>query len=249
MKPVILNSAENAAHIIANEIIDAVNAFTPTPEKPFFVLGLPTGSTPLPVYQLLIKAYQSGRVSFKNVTTFNMDEYVGLAPDHEQSYHYFMHENFFDFVDIPAEQIHILNGLTPDPAGECNAYESAIKNAGGIDIQLGGIGENGHLAFNEPGTPFDSATHLQTLTPDTIAVNSRFFADITDVPTAALTIGLSTIFNARRVIVMATGPKKAQAVHDAALGPVTTDCPASVLQRHSNAAIVCDTAAGALVQL
>ncbi len=247
MKPVILNSAEEAATTIATEIINAVNAFVPTPEKPHFVLGLPTGSTPLPVYRKLIAAYQSGEVSFKNVVTFNMDEYIGLPPEHEQSYHYFMHTNFFNFVDIPADQIHILNGLTNDTTAECAAYEAAIKQAGGIDIQLGGIGENGHLAFNEPGTPFESVTHLQQLTDDTIAVNSRFFTHLSDVPTAALTIGLSTIFNARRVLVLATGPKKAKAIHAAATGAVTPDCPASILQRHANAAIVCDTAAGTLL--
>ncbi len=247
MKSILFNSAKEAAGFIAQEIINAVNAFTPTAEKPFFVLGLPTGSTPLPVYQQLVAAYQAGAVSFKNVVTFNMDEYVGLAPDHPQSYHYFMHKNFFDFVDVAPHNIHILDGLSDDPTAACAAYEAAIAQAGGIDIQLGGIGENGHIAFNEPGTPFDSITHFQLLTPDTIAVNSRFFASPKEVPTAALTIGLQTVFNASKIFILATGPKKATAVQTAINGDITPACPASLLQRHPNAFLICDTAAGALL--
>ena len=240
MKIVDLDTVENVAEYVAKRLIDAINNFTPTDNKKYLVLGLPTGSTPIPVYKKLVEAYKQGEISFKNVVTFNMDEYLGLDDNHIQSYHYFMYDNLFKHIDIPLSQVHILDGMANNPEKECENYEKLISEFGGIDIQLGGIGENGHLAFNEPGTPFDSLTHVQELTEDTINVNSRFFEDISEVPTKALTIGLKTIFDAKEVIIMATGPKKSKAVKCASKETVSTDCPASMLQTHNNAYIICD---------
>ena len=243
MKVLILKTKEEACEWVANHLILAIKEFKPTPEKKFLVLGLPTGSTPVPVYEKLVKAYQNKEISFKNVITFNMDEYLGLAPTHNQSYHYFMDENLFNHIDLPKSQIHILDGLASNPQQECVDYEEKIASFGGIDIQLGGIGENGHLAFNEPGTPFDSLTHVQQLTDNTIEVNSRFFEKKSDVPQKALTIGLQTIFNAKEVIVLALGEKKAEAVYKSVRGEVSYLCPASMIQNHSNGIFVVDEAA------
>ena len=240
MKVIKLETVNDVAEYAYNEIIEAINNFKPSENKRFLVLGLPTGSTPIPVYNKLVEAYKNGNVSFKNIVTFNMDEYVGLDENHDQSYHYFMNENLFNHIDIPKNQIFILDGKANDLDKECSDYENKIKEFGGIDIQLGGIGENGHLAFNEPETPFDSPTHLQKLTDDTIKVNSRFFNDISEVPTHALTIGLKTIFDAKKVMILATGGKKRWAVDNAENGNVSEKCPASMLQRHPNAQIVCD---------
>ena len=244
MKVLILKDVEAVASFTANYVIEKIKTFTPTKEKPYFVLGLPTGSTPIPVYDLFIQAYQKGEVSFKNVVTFNMDEYKGLPAERDQSYHYFMQENLFKFIDLPSEQIHILNGMAEDSKQECAEYERKIKAFGGIDIQLAGIGENGHLAFNEPGTSFDSLTHLQKLTDNTIEVNSRFFDKKEDVPQYALTIGLKTVFDAREVFVLATGEKKAEAIYKSVRKNVSIDCPASILQEHEKAVFVCDEGAG-----
>lgn len=243
MKVLILKNAEAVASFTANYVIEKINAFVPTKEKPYFVLGLPTGSTPIPVYQMLVKAYQEGEVSFKNVVTFNMDEYKGLPAEHDQSYHYFMQENLFKHIDIPSEQVHILDGMALDTKTECKNYEEKIKSFGGIDIQLAGIGENGHLAFNEPGTSFDSLTHLQKLTDDTIEVNSRFFAKKEDVPQYALTVGLKTVYDAKEVFVLATGDKKANAIYQSIRAERGEDCPASILQEHKGAFFVCDEGA------
>lgn len=240
MKVIDLETVEDVAEYVAKRVKNAINNFIPTDEKKYLVLGLPTGSTPIPVYKKLVEAYKQGEISFKNVVTFNMDEYLGLDDNHIQSYHYFMYDNLFKDIDIPLSQVHILDGMANNSEKECENYEKLISEFGGIDIQLGGIGENGHLAFNEPGTSFDSLTHVQELTEDTISVNSRFFDDISEVPTKALTIGLKTIFDAKEVIIMATGPKKARAVKCASKEAVSTDCPASMLQMHNNAYIVCD---------
>ncbi|MBQ8251482.1 MAG: glucosamine-6-phosphate deaminase [Alphaproteobacteria bacterium] len=244
MKVLILKNADEVASLVASELIERIQSFKPTDQKPFLVLGLPTGSTPIPVYKLLVQAYQNKEISFKNVVTFNMDEYKGLAAEHNQSYHYFMQENLFGLIDIPRNQIHILDGMAKDTSAECKAYEEKIASFGGIDIQLAGIGENGHLAFNEPGTSFQSLTHEQKLTENTIEVNSRFFEKKEDVPTSALTIGLKTVFEAKKVIVLATGEKKAEAVYKSVRMPVTENCPASILQEHENSVFVCDEGAG-----
>ena len=240
MELVKLKTKNDVADYVANQVVNAIKDFIPSENKPYLVLGLPTGSTPIPVYKRLVEEYKSGNISFKNVVTFNMDEYVGLDENHIQSYHYFMNENLFNHIDIPKNQIFILNGKAEDVQKECDEYERKIKEYGGIDIQLGGIGENGHLAFNEPGTSFDEVTHLQALTQNTIEVNSRFFENKNEVPTHALTIGLKTIFDAKRVLIMATGSKKANAVYYSVYTPISVDCPASVLQKHNNAKIICD---------
>lgn len=243
MKVLSFETVSEVADYAAGELIKAIKEFTPTPQKPYLVLGLPTGSTPIPVYERLVNAYRAGDISFKNVMTFNMDEYVGLAPNHPQSYHYFMQENLFKYVDINPENIHIPDGMASDIPAFCKSYEQDIQNAGGIDIQLAGIGENGHLAFNEPNTPFDTSTHEQDLTQSTIEANARFFDSVSDVPTKAVTIGLKTIFEARRVIVLAIGAKKADAIRMSTKEPVSVGCPASMLQHHAMAEFVCDMAA------
>lgn len=247
MQVLTFSTIGDLANFVSYEVIKAIQSFVPTPQKPFFVLGLPTGSTPLPVYQKLIEACQKGLVSFKNVVTFNMDEYCGLPAHHEQSYHYFMFKNFFDYIDIPRNQIYILNGMAQDYQEECMQYEEKIASFGGIDIQLAGIGENGHLAFNEPNTSFDTPTHLQNLTANTIEVNSRFFYSLDEVPTQALTIGLKTIFDAKQIIIMATGSKKATAIQKSIEEKIDEACPASMAQKHPSVVFACDTDAASLL--
>lgn len=243
MKILSFDTVSEVADYAADILIKAIKEFKPTQQKKYLVLGLPTGSTPIPVYERLVRAYQNGEISFKNVMTFNMDEYIGLPSEHPQSYHYFMQENLFKHIDIKPENIYIPDGMTKDIPTFCESYELAIENVGGIDIQLAGIGENGHLAFNEPGTSFDALTHEQALTRSTIEANARFFSSASDVPTKAITIGLKTIFNAHRVIVLATGAKKAEAIYLSTKGVVSSMCPASMLQKHSNVEFVCDKVA------
>jgi len=202
---------------------------------------LPTGSTPLGVYKELIKRYRQKEISFKHVVTFNMDEYVGLAPDHPQSYRYFMHENFFAHIDIKSENIHILDGLAQDPQEECEKYEAAIAHYGKIHLFMGGVGADGHIAFNEPGSSLSSRTRQKTLTQDTIAMNARFFnGDTAQVPKTALTVGIGTITDAEEVMILATGYNKARAVRHAVEGSVNHIWTISVLQLHPHAIIVCD---------
>ena len=227
----------------ANHIARRINDFAPTADKPF-VLGLPTGSTPLGTYKELIKLNKAGKVSFKNVVTFNMDEYVGLTEDHPQSYHYFMWSNFFSHIDIKKENVHILNGMAKDLAAECAAYEDAIKAAGGIKLFLGGVGVDGHIAFNEPGSSLASRTRVKTLTKDTIIVNSRFFDnDVSKVPTTALTVGVGTINDAEEVVILITGHNKATALKHAVEESVSQMWTVSSLQMHKKAVIVADDAA------
>ena len=217
-----------------------INDFNPTTDKPF-VLGLPTGSTPLGTYRNLIDLNKKGKVSFENVVTFNMDEYVGLDEKHDQSYHYFMHENFFKHINIKKENIHILNGMAKDLQAECDAYEKAIASYGGIDLFLGGVGVDGHIAFNEPGSSLASRTRQNALTKDTIIVNSRFFGgDISKVPTTALTVGVGTICDSREVMILINGHNKAQALKHAVEEGISQMWTVSALQMHQNAIIVCD---------
>ncbi len=224
------------AYAIAKKIID----FAPTPEKPF-VLGLPTGSSPIGTYTELINLVQQGVLSFKNVITFNMDEYVGIPEDHPQSYHYFMDKHFFNHIDIPRENIHILNGNAPDLIKECAAYEEKIKKVGGIHLFLGGIGPDGHIAFNEPGSSLRSKTRIKTLTYDTILANSRFFDnDIKKVPKTALTVGVDTVMQAKEVIIIINGYKKARALQKVVEEGINHMWTASVLQLHPKGMIVCD---------
>jgi glucosamine-6-phosphate deaminase len=217
-----------------------ISDFKPIPEKPF-VMGLPTGSSPLGLYRELIAATRKGVVSFSNVITFNMDEYLGLSIDHPQSYKRFMKDNFFNAIDIKGENIHILDGMSPDPEAECRAYEEAIKAAGGIELFLGGIGNNGHIAFNEPGSSLKSRTRIVKLTDDTRKVNARFFNnDPTKVPECALTVGIGTVMDAREVLIIVSGRQKARALQAAVEGAVSQWCPLSCLQTHEKAIIVCD---------
>ena len=227
----------------ANHVIERINAAQPTAEKPF-VLGLPTGSSPIGMYRALVKACQEGKVSFKNVVTFNMDEYVGLPVDHPESYHSFMFTNLFNHIDCPKENIHILNGNAPDLEAECAAYEKEIEKFGGIDLFLGGIGPDGHIAFNEPGSSLTSLTRQKTLTTDTIIANSRFFDyDINKVPKTALTVGVGTVMAAREVMILVNGHGKCRALQAAIEGSVNHMWTISALQMHRHGIIVCDEAA------
>jgi len=210
--------------------------------KPTSVLGLATGSTPLGVYKLLVEYHARG-TDFSRLTTFNLDEYVGLAPDHPQSYNYYMKENLFSKVNLKPENTHVPNGLAPDLEAECQRYEELIKKAGGIDLQILGIGTNGHIGFNEPGTDFGAITHVVDLAESTIRDNSRFFASIDEVPTRAISMGIKTIMQAKEIVLMASGGSKADAVYAAVHGPVTPDVPASVLQLHPSVTLVVDQAA------
>ena len=214
--------------------------------KPDAVLGFATGSTPLPLYAELTRRFEEGRMSFRRVTSFNLDEYVGLAPTHDQSYRYFMNTNLFNNIDINPEAVHVPSGL--DTADDTlAAYDAAIQAAGGIDLQLLGIGCNGHIGFNEPGTPLDSLTHVVELTENTREVNARFFASLDDVPTHAATMGIKTVMNARQLVLIATGASKAKALYDTVCGPVTPEVPASVLQLHPSAYIFADEEAASLL--
>ena len=240
MRVIIKDTSAEVAQWAARLIVDEINAKAAKTDAPF-VLGLPTGSTPLQTYKELIRLHKAGEVSFKNVITFNMDEYVGLEESHPESYHSFMWTNFFSHIDVKAENVHILNGNAEDLMAECRAYEEAILKAGGIDLFMGGVGEDGHIAFNEPFSSLQSRTRIKTLTPDTIAVNSRFFGgDISKVPTQALTVGVGTVLDARKVLILATGPKKARALRHAIEGSYNHQWTLSALQIHPAGIIVCD---------
>ena len=224
----------------ANHVVERINAAKPTAEKPF-VLGLPTGSSPIGMYRALVKAYQEGKVSFKNVVTFNMDEYVDLPVEHPESYHSFMFTNLFNHIDCPKENIHILNGNAPDLAAECAAYEKEIEKFGGIDLFLGGIGPDGHIAFNEPGSSLRSRTRMKTLTTDTRIANSRFFGgNPENVPAHALTVGVGTVMDAREVMILVNGHGKARAMQAAVEGAVNHMWTISALQMHEHGIIVSD---------
>lgn len=210
-------------------------------EKP--VLGLATGSTPEGLYQRLIEEYEQGAISFKHVTTFNLDEYVGLEQNDSNSYYQFMNEKLFRHVDIAMERIHIPNGAALDLGKECDAYEHAIKQAGGIDIQLLGIGANGHIGFNEPGTPFSSKTDIVDLEKTTIQANARFFHSIEEVPTQAVSMGIETIMNSKEILLLVSGEAKADAMAKLLAGGVSEDFPASILNNHANVTVIVDEAA------
>jgi len=209
-------------------------------KKPNLVLGLATGSTPLGTYRELIRLHREEGLDFSKVTTFNLDEYIGLSPDHSQSYHYFMTENFFKHINVERRYIHIPHGLVTDIEAHCEWYEEEIKKAGGIDLQILGIGANGHLAFNEPGSSLGSRTRIKTLTEQTTKDNARFFRDSKDVPKYAITVGIGTIMDARDLVLLASGSGKADAVHAAVEGPITAMCPASIIQLHRRATVITD---------
>lgn len=240
MRVIIRDKAQSASRYAARYIIDRINAFAPTAEKPF-VLGLPTGSSPEIIYKYLVQAHKAGEISFANVVTFNMDEYVGISEDHPESYHSFMYKHFFAHIDINPANVNILNGNAPDLAAECADYESRIAKAGGIDLFLGGIGPDGHIAFNEPGSSLKSRTRVKTLAEDTIRANSRFFGgDLSQVPKQALTVGVGTVMDAREVLVIVLGANKALALSKTIEGGVSQMWTASALQMHEHAMIVCD---------
>ena len=205
------------------------------------MLGLPTGSSPIGTYRELVKLHKEGKVSFRNVITFNMDEYVGISEDHPESYHYFMHHHLFQHIDIPKENINILNGNADDLTKECEDYEKRIEASGGIDLFLGGIGADGHIAFNEPGSSLRSRTRIKTLTTDTLIANSRFFDnDIKKVPKTALTVGVGTVMAAKEVLIIIIGHSKARALHQAVEEGVNHMWTVSMLQLHPRGIICCD---------
>ena len=243
MRLIIQPDYEQLSRWAAEHVIKRINEFQPTPERKF-VLGLPTGSSPIGMYRNLVKACAEGRVSFKNVVTFNMDEYVGLPEEHPESYHSFMAANLFNHIDCPKENIHILNGNAEDLDAECEHYEQMIREAGGIDLFIGGIGPDGHIAFNEPFSSLTSRTRQKTLTTDTIIANSRFFeGDVNNVPKTALTVGVGTVMDAREVMILVNGHGKTRALQAAVEGPVTQAWTISALQQHRHGIIVCDEAA------
>ena len=228
-----------AAHYVASRINEAA----PTKEKPF-VLGCPTGSSPMGMYSELIALYKAGKVSFENVVTFNMDEYVGLPQDHPESYYSFMWNNFFSHINIKPENTNILNGNAEDLDAECMRYEDKIRFYGGIDLFMGGIGPDGHIAFNEPGSSLNSHTRVKTLTTDTIIANSRFFDnDINKVPKTALTVGVGTILAAKEVMIIVNGHNKARALRHCVEGAISQMWTITALQLHERGLVVCDAAA------
>jgi len=240
MRLIPLNTTTEVGLWSARYIVNAINKFAPTAERPF-VLGLPTGSTPLSTYTALIALYKAGEVSFEHVVTFNMDEYVGLEPAHPESYYSFMHNNFFNHVDIQEKNINLLNGLADDLEVECQRYEDKIKSYGKINLFMGGVGVDGHIAFNEPGSSLASRTRVKTLTRDTRIANSRFFDnDVNQVPKLALTIGVGTLLEAQEVLVLAIGHNKALALQAAVEGSVNHLWTVTAMQLHPKAIIACD---------
>ena len=245
MRLIIQPDYESISNRAANYIVSKIHAFAPTEKKPF-VLGLPTGSSPVGTYKQLIRLYREGKVSFRNVVTFNMDEYVGIPREHPQSYHSFMWDNLFSHIDIPEENINLLNGNAPDLDAECQRYEDKIRSYGKIQIFLGGVGTDGHIAFNEPGSSLSSRTRVKTLTTGTILDNARFFGnDLSKVPKTALTVGVGTIFDALEVLIIVNGHNKANALYHAVEGSINQMWTISVLQLHPKGIIVCDEAATA----
>ncbi len=240
MRLLIHNNYQDLSKWLAHYVASKINQFNPSNSCPF-VLGLPTGSSPLGVYKELIKLNKSGKVSFKHVITFNMDEYVGIPENHPQSYHYFMYHNFFNHIDIPKENIYILDGNATDLDKECELFEDKIKAVNGINLFLGGIGSDGHIAFNEPGSSLSSRTRIKTLTYDTINANSRFFSnDLEKVPKTALTVGVGTVMDAEELIIIISGYSKARALTKVVEEGVNHMWTVSMLQLHEHGMICCD---------
>jgi glucosamine-6-phosphate deaminase len=240
MRLIIQPDYESLSHWTATYIARKIVEFGPTAAKPY-VLGLPTGSSPIGTYRELVRLHKEEGLSFKHVITFNMDEYVGIPENHPQSYHSFMHKHLFSQIDIPAGQINILNGNAKDLEKECAEYEQKIAAAGGIDLFLGGVGPDGHIAFNEPGSSLNSRTRIKTLTYDTILANSRFFEnDVTKVPKLALTVGVETVTDAKQVLLIVSGHAKSRALQKVIEEGVNHMWTASVLQLHPKAIMVCD---------
>ncbi len=217
-------------------------------KKPNLVLGLATGSTPLGLYKELIRMHKYEGLDFSKVTTFNLDEYVSLPPSHDQSYHYFMQNNFFDNINVDPRYIHVPQGMAKDVTQFCDWYEERIKSFGGIDVQVLGIGANGHIAFNEPGSSLGSRTRIKTLTSTTREANRRFFKNDETVPKYAITMGVGTIMNAKELLLVASGNDKADAIKSAVEGPLTAMCPASIIQMHKEAFVIVDKEAGSKLE-
>ena len=243
MRLIIEKDYNDVSRWAANYVASRINAANPTADRPF-VLGCPTGSSPLGMYRHLIELNRAGKVSFRNVVTFNMDEYVGLPESHPESYHSFMWNNFFSHIDIPRENVNILDGNATDLQEECSRFEQKIKSYGGIDLFMGGVGPDGHIAFNEPGSALSSRTRVKTLTTDTIIANARFFdGDVNQVPKTALTVGVGTVMDARSVMLVVNGHNKARALRHGVEGAVSQMWTISALQLHPAAIIVADDAA------
>nr|XP_032294620.1 glucosamine-6-phosphate isomerase isoform X1 [Drosophila virilis]XP_032294621.1 glucosamine-6-phosphate isomerase isoform X1 [Drosophila virilis] len=240
MRLIILETSESVGNWAAKYVVKRINDFKPGPDR-YFVLGLPTGSTPLGMYRALIEFYKQGKVSFRYVKTFNMDEYVGLPRDHPESYHYFMWHNFFKHIDIEPANVHILDGNAPDLVAECKQFEELIKEAGGVELFIGGIGPDGHIAFNEPGSSLVSRTRVKTLAQDTLEANARFFDnDINKVPKQALTVGVGTVMDSNEVMILITGAHKAFALYKAIEEGVNHMWTVSAFQQHANTLMICD---------
>lgn len=237
MQVIIKENYEEMSREAAEIIRDAIHL------KPNLVLGLATGSTPIGTYKELIRMYKEGELDFSKVVTFNLDEYVGLPTTHKQSYYYFMYENLFNHININPENVHIPSGVVKDFKAYCQWYENEIKRFGGIDLQLLGVGSDGHIGFNEPGTSLNSRTSVVALTEETIKDNSRFFEREEDVPRFAITMGVGTIMEAKQCLLLASGPKKADPVAALVEGPITSQVTASALQMHPNAIVIVDEAA------
>ena len=237
---IFIDTPRGIAKAIAQQYVEllAVN--------PYAVLGFAAGNTPLPLYRELIALCRAGCISFKHATSFNLDAYIGLAPTHPQSYRHFMEENLFSGIDLPAANIHVPSAEDTERA-QLRKYDEAIEDAGGVDLQLLGIGGNGHIGFNEPGTSFGSDTHIVELTEQTRRAKARFFSDIGEVPTHAATMGIRTVMHAKKMILIATGSEKAQAVYQMSQGDITPIVPASVLQLHLNCMVYCDKEAASLL--
>ena len=234
MEVIILPSIEDCANLGARKVSELVNS------KSNAVLGLATGSTPIPVYAELVRLHNESGLSFSKVKSFNLDEYIGLAPDHSCSYRYFMKEHLFDLIDIEQDFTYVPNGMVDDISEECSKYENAIKDCGGIDLQILGIGSDGHIGFNEPGSSLSSRTRIKTLASETIRDNARFFDDEDEVPRHCITMGVGTILDSKSVLLLAFGEGKADVVAKSIEGPITSMVPASVLQMHQNVTVLLD---------
>ena len=230
--------SRKAANIISAQVI----------MKPHAVLGLATGSTPVGAYKQLVEWYNKGDLDFANVTSVNLDEYKGLSPENDQSYRYFMNTNLFNHVNINKERTFVPNGLEPDSEKACADYNAIIRSVGGVDMQLLGIGGNGHIGFNEPGEAFEKETHCVNLTESTIKANARFFASMDEVPKQAYTMGIKSIMSAKKILLIATGEAKADALYKSLYGPITPNVPASILQLHPDVTVVADEAALKLIR-
>lgn len=241
MKVIIAKDYNEMSEIAANIMIESIQT------KPESVLGLATGSTPLGMYQKLVESYKKGIVDFSKVKTFNLDEYVGLPGTHPQSYQYFMDQNLFHLVNIQKENTHVPSGVSKNLEEECKAYDKSIEYAGGVDIQILGIGNNGHIGFNEPDTELKVNTHITELTKDTIQANSRFFQTPQEVPHQAITMGVASIMKAKKILLLASGASKAEIIQRLLEGKINTLVPASLLQVHSDVIVLVDQEAGALL--